>query len=190
MYKSLSRRILKASVAAVSALAIIAHTALAFASEGYFTLDRVNIRSQASTESEVLTLVEAGKTVIVTAHNVDGWSQVTFNGISGYMKSEFIGVQGQSQAQTYQTLDNVNLRTQPTTNSEALTLVRKGTAVSVTEVESLPLGTLTMPDSETIVGLADVHVTGRSRTFIGSPMRPVTELALSPAFMYMMLSAL
>ena len=49
----------------------------------------VNLRVQPSTEAQIVSLVSGGKEVDVV-DEVDGWTRVTFNGQSGYIKSEYL----------------------------------------------------------------------------------------------------
>ncbi|MDR3208049.1 MAG: SH3 domain-containing protein [Oscillospiraceae bacterium] len=56
----------------------------------YKTTTRVNLRKSASTVSAVLKTLEAGVRLEVSAYDAAGWSQATVNGLSGFIKSEYI----------------------------------------------------------------------------------------------------
>ena len=125
------------TVLAVSTLWIILHTISAVGAEELFTLETSNFRVAASTKSEVLYLLERGTNVTVRGQDPNGWSRVTYNGVNGFILSEFLGTgekaQARAMAGTYYTLDNVNLRSNETTESDALSILPRGTAVYAAE---------------------------------------------------------
>lgn len=52
--------------------------------------ETVRIRSERSTESEILDTIAAGTGVKVYANYEDGWSKIEYNGTAGYCKTEFL----------------------------------------------------------------------------------------------------
>lgn len=52
--------------------------------------ETVRIRSERSTESEILDTIAAGTGVKVYANYEDGWSKIDYNGTAGYCKTEFL----------------------------------------------------------------------------------------------------
>ena len=99
----------------------------------YYTLDNVNIRSSDTTESDALATASRGSAVFVTEYYVDGWSRVRYDGHDSFIKTEYLGTKQQALAGTYYTLENVNLRSEATTESDVVQLIKFGNAVEVTE---------------------------------------------------------
>ena len=61
------------------------------------TVAGVNVRSAASTESNVLTTIYTGLTVEVLEHDPTGWSRVRFEGVTGFIRSDFLSITAQSE---------------------------------------------------------------------------------------------
>lgn len=74
---------------ALTAILIIFFEFSAFANESYVTNARVNFRAEASTNAQIYKTLNTGTEVTVTEYNTD-WSKASIDGISGYIKSEFI----------------------------------------------------------------------------------------------------
>jgi uncharacterized protein YgiM (DUF1202 family) len=53
-------------------------------------LESVNVRAKASTDSDRLTLAYQGDTITEIESYEDGWSKVQYNGVIGYVKTEFL----------------------------------------------------------------------------------------------------
>ena len=58
------------------------------------TIDGVNLRSGPSLDADIIRTVEAGISVEILDHDVNGWSKVTIEGTVGYIKSDFLSVNG------------------------------------------------------------------------------------------------
>jgi len=56
----------------------------------YKTTTRVNFRKGPSTSNEVIKLLNAGTTVEMLEYDAANWSKVTYDGQTGYIKSEYI----------------------------------------------------------------------------------------------------
>jgi len=134
MYKQYINRLQyfrKAAAAALLALGIMSLTVTAFAAD-YYTLANVHLRAADSTQSESLAMLGEGTAVTVTEYVPDGWSKVSYNGIDGYVKSEFLKTRP---GVIYYALAGVNFRSEPTAESACLMSLPKGTAVTVTEYD-------------------------------------------------------
>jgi len=104
------------------------------ASTGTFrTTSDVNVRSEPSTESEVVTVVDNSTNVEVLEHDPAGWSKVQVGGHSGYIRSDFLRFPIGSSPATFRTTSGVNLRSAASTDSSVLRTVVAGTGVEVLE---------------------------------------------------------
>ncbi len=56
----------------------------------YHVKETVRIRKSASTESEILGNAYKGDEIKVTNYRADGWCEVEYNGIKGYVKTEYL----------------------------------------------------------------------------------------------------
>jgi len=99
----------------------------------YYTLDSVNFRSRATAESDALTVLPRGTAVNVTEYYTGGWSRVTHNDKQGYIRTEYLGTKQLALAGRYYALDNVNLRSGATTESNVVQMIQLGDQVEVTE---------------------------------------------------------
>ena len=123
----------------------------------FITTDTVNVRTEPNTGAYVFASVDLGNTVQVLEHNPAGWSKVSVNGSTGYIRSDFLAIPIQSAnsqntnqttgasaqaslpsqtAQTPSTLvtaDGVNFRSGPSTDTSIISTIRSGTRVAVLE---------------------------------------------------------
>jgi len=108
------------------------------------TTDGVNLRATASTNSEVLKTVVKGTNVEVQEHDPAGWSKVSINGTSGYIRSDFLTRGGtgapvaasasSTQAiATLRTTGTVNIRSESNTDSNILKTLVANSSVEVLE---------------------------------------------------------
>jgi len=103
------------------------------ASAGTFrTTDSVRLRSEASTEANVVTVVQAGANVEVLDHNPAGWSSVKVGNSTGFIRSDFLKFPISGTA-TFRTTSGVNVRSSASTTSNVLSTVIAGTSVEVSE---------------------------------------------------------
>ncbi len=92
----------------------------------------VNVRAEASTESEVLGKLydDSAATVLETTEN--GWYQITSGSVTGYVKCEYVVVGDEELARKvstrYATVTTMtlNVRMEPTTESKILTMLPEG----------------------------------------------------------------
>ena len=111
------------------------------------TTSGVNVRSAASTDSSVVATVTAGTSVEVTQHDPAGWSRVTVNGSSGFIRSDFLTRGGSGSAvasaapsdtviATLKTTGTVNVRSGASTDNDIVRTLAAGTSVEVLENQS------------------------------------------------------
>ncbi len=103
---------------------------------GTVTASALNMRSQPSTASSVVTCLPRGTVVAITG-SADGWYQVSYKGQSGYMSKDYVtyGVSGTGDFGTGTVTGTyVNVRSGPTTAYEAIGQANKGDTFSVTGV--------------------------------------------------------
>ncbi len=111
----------------------------AMAAESYYTSGKVNLRAAGSLEAAVIQTLEAGVSVEVLEYNPDGWSKVGVNGVSGYIKSEYLVTSAQPLnvpvSSVYVTTDKVNFRTGPSLEAGVIQSLDTGTSVDVLEYD-------------------------------------------------------
>ncbi len=98
-----------------------------FAAELLYTTGKVNLRSDASLDAEILQTLETGVAVEVIEYDAAGWSKVSINGTVGYIKSEYLV----PPSQTYITTDTVNFREAPSTDARVIQQLSAGTEAEV-----------------------------------------------------------
>lgn len=103
--------------------------------------EEVNLRVSASTGSKILRVLKKGTEISVLGE-ADGWYQVKYDGLEGYIASEYVklkegGNSSSSALQSYpaarsaEVTDRVNMRKQASTSSGVAKVLNKNTAVSV-----------------------------------------------------------
>jgi len=109
-------------------------SAPAAASAGTFqTTSRVNLRSEPTTESASITLVNGGTNVDVLDHNPAGWSKVTVGSSTGYIRSDFLKFSTGGSAAAFKATAGVNVRSSASTTSSVVTTVTRGASIEVVE---------------------------------------------------------
>lgn len=123
------------AILATSAFAVPVHAATL----GGATLNTgVRLRSGAGTDFETITVGQQGEPVVVSADTGTGWYEVIYNGLKGFMSSQYLTF---SQNLTAEfgvgtiTGDTVRLRQGPGTDSAVLGTYDSGTAMTVTGVQ-------------------------------------------------------
>ena len=61
-------------------------------SEVFLTNANVNLRTYGSLDADIIETIQNGSEVTVKSFDADGWSKVVINNVSGYIKSEFLGI--------------------------------------------------------------------------------------------------
>lgn len=121
--------------------------------------DGIRLREKASTDSGILATLTKGHSVKVYANYADGWSKISYNGMTGYCKTEYLesteGVptlsgeastdtkddekESEETAETtavnkkMKLTDTVRMRSEASTDSEVKKLLGKGEVVTVIE---------------------------------------------------------
>ncbi|MCD8008448.1 MAG: SH3 domain-containing protein, partial [Clostridiales bacterium] len=100
------------------------------------TASALNMRSEASTSSSIVTCVSKGTVVLVTGSS-DGWYQVWYQGQSGYMSADYLSFSTSAES-AFGTgtisANSVRVRSGPSTSDTILATVNSGETMSVTGV--------------------------------------------------------
>ena len=110
------------------------------------------MRAEASTDSERLALIYQGETVTQIQAYDNGWSQIEYNGVTGYVMTEYLegssasadtSGEGQSagtssESRQTRVTESVNMRGEASTDSERLALIYQGE--TVTQIQSYDNG--------------------------------------------------
>ena len=97
------------------------------------TTDGLNVRSEANTDSSILTTLSYGTQVDVISTSGDGtWHQVSYNGITGYVSGDYLQV---TEEQLYgQVMDGpLNIRSGPSTSDAVVGSLSTGSVVELQE---------------------------------------------------------
>ena len=114
------------------ALVMLALPALSLA-EDYLVVKGglLNLRQEASTSSKVLGQYPTG-TWMAVASSVDGWSQVTVNGKTGFVMSKYLSAaEGSTDAYIRTNGGNLQLRTLPSFTGDVIASYANGSKVTV-----------------------------------------------------------
>ena len=102
-------------------------------SKGYGTVsvDTLNVRAKRNIESNVVTKMSKGTTFRITSAK-DGWYGVTFNGVSGYAKAEYVTATDTIDSGYVQvTSQTLKLRSGAGTDYDQLAIVPYGTVLKI-----------------------------------------------------------
>ncbi len=103
---------------------------------------KVNMREKRSTDSDIITTLKAGTKVTIYGTSKDGWFKVKSKGRTGYVSKEYIvsdkskvekedDTDTSSKTRTAYAKTKVNLREKRSTDSEIITTLKAGTAVTI-----------------------------------------------------------
>jgi len=112
---------------------MVGMTQSALAAGTFRTTGRVNLRTEPSTDSNAIGVVDSGASVEVLEHNPAGWSKVQVGNSTGFIRSDFLRFPIGDTPATFQTTGGVNMRASASTDSNILRTVAGGTNVEVTE---------------------------------------------------------
>lgn len=105
------------------------------ASIGTVTSDTgLNVRTEASTDAAVLTVLDCGTQVDVLSTSADGtWHQVTYNGVTGYVSGDYLQV---TQEKLYGQVVSgpLNIRSGPGTEYASVGSLSQGAIVEIEEL--------------------------------------------------------
>ena len=107
---------------------------------GNVTGDGLRLRAEANTEASVLTSVSADTYVVVLEDAREGWYQVEYQGMKGYMSADYLDVSAKADAdlgygEVQTEGDSLNVRSGPGTDYDRVTSLSKGAVVRITGVE-------------------------------------------------------
>ena len=97
------------------------------------TNDDVNFRKSASLDGEKIKVLYTSTRVEVLEHDPAGWSKVKVDGVTGYIRSDFLTVPKGSGSTEFITTTGVNLRTGSTIDSAVITIIYPDAKVEVLE---------------------------------------------------------
>lgn len=97
--------------------------------KGVVTASHLNFRTEPSTSSKVISVLEKGTIVIILEENGD-WLKVKLEDTEGYLFKSYVEFMT---AHGVTTATSLNVRSKPTTKSASLGLLNKGTFVSIHE---------------------------------------------------------
>lgn len=114
----------------------LSNSAIEVPEEYMYTTSSVNFRSDAGTDSEKIKLLSINTKVVILEKGVE-WNKVKVDGVEGYISNEFLSNEAISKSSTtlkkMTTTANVNLRSDTSTDSNVITVVRNNTAVEILE---------------------------------------------------------
>ncbi len=98
------------------------------------TTAALNLRSGAGTGFAAIAIMPGGTRVVLTGQSANGFHSVSYNGRGGWASSAFLAVDGTAPTPTGTAgaIDNVNLRSGPATSYPALTVIPRGSRVTLT----------------------------------------------------------
>ena len=118
-------------------------TTAAPTSETVYALDTVNIRSAANETADVLGSATIGASFTRTATTADGWSQIDYNGVTAFIKSDYLTTDATQTSQSSQTAvtsgttvrlsDTTNIRSSMSETADRVGVAYAGESVSVVE---------------------------------------------------------
>lgn len=130
----------KAAKAALFAtLTTLALTAFASAENelaigaGCTTGTSLRMRAEASTSSTIVTTLDKSVAVALLDNSVDGWYKINYNGKTGYVSADYLIIDQDNLFTTYGRVPegSVNVRTEPTVDSDSKAVLTAGTVVTV-----------------------------------------------------------
>jgi len=103
---------------------------------GTVTGTSVRMRSEASTSSSIVTMLDIDYNVAVTGGAPEGWYAIAYNGSSGYVSADYLElVTGDFESPGRVNATDVNVRANPTTDSGTVGQVTTGSGVTVTSLK-------------------------------------------------------
>jgi len=98
------------------------------------TTSTVNFRTGPSTSNSVIRTLAANTSVGVLENQANGWSRVSHNGTTGFIRTDLLSASGAaSSGSTLRTVSGVNMRSGPATSHSVIRLLPVNTSVEVLE---------------------------------------------------------
>lgn len=131
----------KIFVLSVCATLMLAATALAAdqaVAVGSTTGSSLRVRSDASTDSSILSTLDEGVAVAVLDDSISGWYKINYGGTVGFVSADYVAIDQDNLFTSYGSVngDGVNVRSAASTDSSVLATVDKGTIVTVNGFEN------------------------------------------------------
>ncbi len=100
---------------------------------GVTTTASVILRAEADSTSEILSILDAGATLDIVS-STDGWYEVTDGTLTGFVEQQLLSTEEDTACIGYGTVtsDSLNLRSQPSTDSDSLTELPNGATFQIT----------------------------------------------------------
>lgn len=92
------------------------------------TTDRLNFRTGPSTDADVILVIPAGATVVLTGQLQNGFYPAGYQGKSGWLYGDYLNI---NQPTTRTVAEDLNLRAGPSTDADILTVMPAGATVTV-----------------------------------------------------------
>lgn len=119
--------------AAVLSVSALVSPALAVAGTVNTGADKLNLRAQAAADSSVLTRIPGGSTVEVLNTDANGWYQVSFSGMTGYVASQYVDLEQAGPIQGRIQDGPLNIRSAPSTTGSKCGQLYAGQDVEILE---------------------------------------------------------
>ena len=104
---------------------------------GATTGSSLRLRSEPSTESGIVTMLDKSVAVAVLDDSIDGWYEIAYNGVTGYVSADFLVIDQDNIFESNGRVNGngVNIRSAATTDSEVLSTAGQNTIVTVNSFE-------------------------------------------------------
>lgn len=115
----------------------------AYAAEGQLAFDTgtttgagLRLRSEASTEADIVTTLDSGWVLAVIDDSVDGWFEVAYEGKTGFVSGDYFQINTDNSFKSYGRVnaDSVNLRSEPNTSGSVTASLSEGDVVTATSL--------------------------------------------------------
>ena len=155
----------------------------------YVNTDFLNVRTGAGTSYKVYKKIYRGASVVVTKNRSDGWSEISMDGKTYYVSSQYLSknaVSSSSSSSTtkYVNTNTLNVRTQPNTSSSIYKKITLGTSVSVIEKRSDGWSKIKMDNKDVYVSsdyLSDTKPSANTSTTYSYSYEATTPTSKSSA---------
>jgi len=120
--------------AAVLTISTLASPALAVAGVTNTGTSKLNLRAKATSSSSVLTKIPGGSSVEVLNTDTEGWYQISFSGMTGYVSSQYVDLVQKAETIRGRIIDGpLNIRSAPSTSGSKCGKLYAGTEVEILE---------------------------------------------------------
>ena len=120
--------------AAVLTISTLASPALAVAGVTNTGTSKLNLRAKATSSSSVLTKIPGGSSVEVLNTDTEGWYQISFSGMTGYVSSQYVDLVQKAETIRGRIIDGpLNIRSAPSTSGSKCGKLYAGTEVDILE---------------------------------------------------------